>query len=449
MKHYRASKLTLLTDFDDKSFLTSNHYQGWIPSTLKYGLFDGNELIIEMTFGKPRYSNEYDWELLRLATKKDCQVYGGASRLFKHFLEDHSGSIMSYCNLSLFSGKVYEALGFILKGKFKSYHYEKDGKSYNRIGFQKWKLLVQYPELNPDLTEKEIMTELLGYTLVEETQSTWVFNDTRTHYVYRITNLLNNHTYIGQHIKSRNKDSYMGSGTAIRNAIKKYGLENFVKDIIEDNISTSDINDKEYYYIKLEKENGHGEYNILTGQYQPHTSIGLKHLVVCLETGEVNGKAGWAEKGYPKAYDCARRARTNCKGLHFKYTDDESTLEDLLKWEANLKEQNEKIRREKIAQTSKGRTHTVSEEAREKIRQAALKQEHRTGFHLNEQTKEKLRNAGKAQKTRTIDEIHSMGYITRAELNMTERQKRALKIDLKYKGWACYIRTNNINETET
>ena len=48
--------------------------------------------------------------------------------------------------------------------------------------------------------------------------------------IYKITNLLNGKMYIGKHMTSDIEDGYMGSGIIIKNAIKKYGKENFRKE---------------------------------------------------------------------------------------------------------------------------------------------------------------------------------------------------------------------------
>lgn len=65
-----------------------------------------------MTFGKPRYNKNYEWELLRLCTKSEYRIVGGAEKLFKHFVIKYKPeSILSYCDNSKFNGNVYERLG--------------------------------------------------------------------------------------------------------------------------------------------------------------------------------------------------------------------------------------------------------------------------------------------------------------------------------------------------
>lgn len=60
-------------------------------------------------------------------------------------------------------------------------------------------------------------------------------NEKKMHYlVYKITNTRNNMTYIGVHQTLDPNDDYMGSGSYIRIAIQKEGLQNFKKEILFD-----------------------------------------------------------------------------------------------------------------------------------------------------------------------------------------------------------------------
>ena len=97
-------------------FLDLYHLQGNCRGQqVCLGLYYNNELVEIVTFGKPRYNNSYEWELLRLCTKSEYRVVGGASKLFNYFKLQYSPtSIISYCDKSKFTGNTYTTLGFTL-----------------------------------------------------------------------------------------------------------------------------------------------------------------------------------------------------------------------------------------------------------------------------------------------------------------------------------------------
>ena len=70
-------------------------------------------------------------------------------------------------------------------------------------------------------------------------------------FIYLTTNNINGKKYIGQRKYSYDKDTYLGSGTILKKAVKKYGKENFSRYIISFAYSEIEMNILEEYYIEL------------------------------------------------------------------------------------------------------------------------------------------------------------------------------------------------------
>lgn len=166
----RKTELREVGSSESTEFLEENHLQGSINSSINYGLYYNNKLVALMTFGKPRFNKEYQWELHRLAYKNRVIVVGGADRLFKHFIkENNPSSIISYCDISKFDGHVYPRLGFkaILSDITEPNYMWVD--SHTNIALPRYKTmkhkLLAAGLGTPDMTENDIM-ESLGYTKV-------------------------------------------------------------------------------------------------------------------------------------------------------------------------------------------------------------------------------------------------------------------------------------------
>ena len=86
-------------------------------------------------------------------------------------------------------------------------------------------------------------------------------------YIYKITNLINNKVYIGQ--TNGKKIGYFGGGFLLKKAIKKYGKENFNKEIIiKGNFNKELLNELEIHYINLySPPNTKNSYNLAKGGF--------------------------------------------------------------------------------------------------------------------------------------------------------------------------------------
>lgn len=128
----RDLKCDLISEETANVFLETYHIQGHVNhQEVCIGLIQGEELISLMTFGRPRYNRNVQWELYRYATQFDATVVGGASKLFSHFIKlVNPVSIVSYCDLSKFTGEIYTTLGFKLKHKSSPTRVWSKGKRY-------------------------------------------------------------------------------------------------------------------------------------------------------------------------------------------------------------------------------------------------------------------------------------------------------------------------------
>lgn len=158
----RNCKLVEVISSEAYKFEELHHLQGKGASSINVGLEFDNKLIGLMTFGKPRFNSNYEYELIRLCYDSEYQVIGGSERMFKHFISEYKPkSIISYCDLSKFNGKVYQYLGFnttLNSITEPSYVWVCGDVCLSRYQTQKHKLIEQGLGTE-DETENEIMED--------------------------------------------------------------------------------------------------------------------------------------------------------------------------------------------------------------------------------------------------------------------------------------------------
>lgn len=169
--------------------------------------------------------------------------------------------------------------------------------------------------------------------------------------IYKTTNTLNGKTYIGQ--DSNNNPNYYGSGLKIKRAIKKYGKENFKKEILEECDNITQLNSREIYWIaKLNTTDRKTGYNISIGGAEGDREKGRKILI---EKGRYQY---WLEKYGAKEADIRH---SNWKSKISKYQQE--------KMENGWSHTDES--KKKIGESTKNRV--VSEESKIKMRKAKPK----------------------------------------------------------------------------
>lgn len=95
----RRTEIRMVSRDDYMNFFNSNHIDGNARSKFAIGLFHENELVMCISFDKPRNGHDkgYEYEIIRMATKLDMNVVGGFQKIWSYFIKTYNPiSVMSY-----------------------------------------------------------------------------------------------------------------------------------------------------------------------------------------------------------------------------------------------------------------------------------------------------------------------------------------------------------------
>lgn len=139
-----------------EDFLDNNHVQMYTYANLYLGLYFDQELIQIMSF---KNIKKDVMEISRLCSKMGISVIGGASKLFKHFINNNDFTeVITFADISLFDGNVFEKIGMeYVRDTEIRYWYVNKGNMIrvNRYSVQKHKLVKEGFDKN--LSESKIM----------------------------------------------------------------------------------------------------------------------------------------------------------------------------------------------------------------------------------------------------------------------------------------------------
>lgn len=167
----RQCKVSSISSADARKFIEKHHIQGHAVSKIAYGCFHKDVLVAVMTFGKPRYDKNADYELIRYCSAGT--VVGGAGKLFSLFREEYSpASVISYCDMRWGTGNLYKQLNFEETGSNKKpgYCYTDFVNRYHRSSFTKKNVAEAS---NSDQTEYQIMRKRNMYRIWDCGQTKW------------------------------------------------------------------------------------------------------------------------------------------------------------------------------------------------------------------------------------------------------------------------------------
>lgn len=215
--------------------------------------------------------------------------------------------------------------------------------------------------------------------------------------VYKTTNLVNGKIYVGKTHRKDGFDRYLGSGKVFRQAMRKYGRENFKREIIEECETREDLDIAESKWIELlHARDPDIGYNLAPGGEGGGAYEGLTP-----EQREIrNRKISETTKGKPKrGHAVSEETRVHMQQAQQKKAQDPEYINS----RKGVKLSSTTI--EKMSAAKKGKPRCGGKDW--------------TGLHLSEETKAKIRAAriGMKQSPETVQK--------RKETIRRNKEKRA------------------------
>lgn len=144
-------------------------------------------------------------------------------------------------------------------------------------------------------------------------------------YVYKITNLITGKWYIGKH--NGTNPNYMGSGILLKRAIKKHGVTNFKKEILEVCSTIEELNLREAQLIsEYNAVSSNQSYNMVAGGEGGDRSKFIPYDKIDRSQYKMTGTSKWFQSlsSEEKHEFHAKQGKSRSKGWYISPTNDPS-----------------------------------------------------------------------------------------------------------------------------
>lgn len=183
--------------------------------------------------------------------------------------------------------------------------------------------------------------------------------------IYKTTNLINGKIYIGAHKTEDPNDMYLGSGPVLKQAIQKYGIDKFAKEVLHTFDNAADMFAKEVEIVDEQFIIREDTYNIKVGGHGGKISQETKVKISKTKMGGTSPRKG------VKLSDETRKKISEAKKNPSAET--RKRMSDSAK---------------KRPVSFKGKHHT--DESKRKISEAKMGNQNRLGKRHSEETKRKI-----------------------------------------------------------
>lgn len=221
-------------------------------------------------------------------------------------------------------------------------------------------------------------------------------------YIYLTTNVVNNKKYIGQKASPVFLEKYKGSGKHLKNAIEKYGVQNFVTEVLEWCKDKEQLNNREIYWISYYKAVESDDfYNLAKG------GDGFKK----------GSRLSTETKQKMKGRVCSEETRLKRSNKLKGHVVSEETREKISKGNKGKPRSEETIK--KLSESHKGKTQT--DETKRKRKMALSGEKHYLyGKHHSEEAKRKMSEKKKGKYTGENHPMYGRHHSKEARKKMSE-----------------------------